>query len=147
MEEEKENAAPYAEEESDFGYLAKLSEAYKRARAERQKVELNEDKREYLRQMQRELAGIGRTLAEYFEREEKKELSVFLYKNAENVLRAIGDEGTSAAPQEASEPSFTRAVLLANRSLNALCGRGGYGELYQRILAELSALYALASIR
>jgi len=145
--EETEKKAPYPEEESDFGYLAKLSEAYKRAQAERRKLELNDEKRAYLAEMQRELASMGRALFGYFEREEKKELALFLYKNAEDVLRAIDAEAETASLPESTEIPFVRALLLANRSLDALRGRGGYGDLTHMILAELSALYALAAMR
>jgi len=142
MDENRENVNTPLEEESDFSYLAKLSEAYKRTQTERRKLDLNEEKRAYLTEMQRELAAIGHALLSYFEREEKKELAVYLYKNAEGVLRAIGEEGAiTPTPQI---PPFPRAVLLANRSLDALCGAGGYGDLTRMILSELSAIYALA---
>ena len=145
MEEKKEDLTTYPEEETDFSYLAKLSEAYKRTQAERRKLELNDEKREYLLQMQRELAAVARALLTYFEREEKKELAAMLLANAENVISSLKGERDADAPP--SEPSFIRAVLLANRSLNALGNGRGYGDLSHMILSEISALYALSVIR
>lgn len=133
------------QEEDDYSYLTKLSEAYKRAQAERRKLELNDEKRAYLAEMQRELAAIGHSLLHYFEREEKKELAAYLFRNAESILRTIGED--SAVTERDEIPPFPRAILLANRSLDALSGAGGYGDLTHMILAELSALYALAALR
>ena len=144
MEEEKETVPTYPEEESDFSYLAKLSEAYKSARREKQALELNEEKKERLADMQRELVRIGRSLLSYYEREEKKELAVFLMKNAQAVLRSVGEE--EAAEETETTPSFSRAVLLANRSLDLIHTAKGCGELSHMILAETSALLALATI-
>ncbi|MBP5405248.1 MAG: hypothetical protein J6Y74_04815 [Clostridia bacterium] len=144
-EEKKEGAAP--EKETDFSYMAKLAEAYKQAQEERRKARFPEEKRGYLREMQAELAEIGRFLLHYFERAEKKELATMLLESAESVLHAISEEGDQTKLfriEEASDALLTRAVLLANRSLRII--GAGQCDLFRKISSEISALYALAAI-
>lgn len=132
---------------SDFSYMAKLSEAYKRAFAERKPFALDEEKRLYIAKMQRETAEIARTLAGYFEREEKKELALMLQKSASDAVLLLGE--CEACAEDTARPAaslLTRAVLLANRSLNALSEAKAAGKLYHCVLSEISALYALAAI-
>ncbi len=143
--EKKEGAIP--EEETDFSYLAKLSQAYKEAQEERRKTRFPEEKRTYLYAMQAELIEIGRFLLHYFERAEKKELATMLLESAEQVFHAIreeGDKDESFRIEEANDALLTRAVLLANRSLRLI--GAGQCDLFRRISAEISALYALAAI-
>ena len=145
MEDEKKTGNQ--EQTSDFSYMTKLSEAYKRAFAERKPFALDKEKRLYLARMQRETEEIAKTLANYFEREEKKELALMLQKSANDAAMLLGE--CEAYEGEAEPPAtslLTRAVLLANRSLNALADERSCGKLYHCILSEISALYALAAI-
>lgn len=143
--EKKEGAIP--EEETDFSYLAKLSEAYKEAQEERRKARFPEEKRAYLCKMQAELVEIGRFLLHYFERAEKKELATMLLESAEQVFHAVSEKGDPTerfAIEAANDALLTRAVLLANRSLRLI--GAGQCDLFRGISSEISALYALAAI-
>jgi len=145
MQEERKETQ-YSEEECDFSYLAKLSQAYKQAQAERRKVDLGDEKRQYLITMQRELFSIGKHLLHFYLKNGKKELAAMLMTNAERLLHALSEEPTDAANHPIDNVDatlLTRAVLLANRSLITVGATGKNGELFHMILSEISALYAL----
>ena len=144
---EDEKKTENQEETSDFSYMAKLSEAYKRAFAEKKPFVQDKEKRLYLARMQREMKRIATALAGYFEREEKRELALMLQKSAGDAAAMLGECEECAAEAERPAASLlVRAVLLANRSLNALADQRSCGKLYHCILSEICALYALAAI-
>lgn len=143
------------EQTESFSYMEELSKAYKEAFAKRLAGRapcLNEEKRELLIKMQLEISRAAGKLALALSSEEKKELARMIKESAEETLRALAydeEETFFADPINPLPPSLllSRAVLLANRSLNLLVRHTRFDETpIFLVLSELSALYALAAI-
>ena len=141
--------------EDNFEYMEELSKAYREAFAKRiaeHKPELSEEKRNALTAMQWELARGAALLRRAFPTSEKQELAAMLKESAEECLRLLGytESEVFSAADLTSLPLaaiLTRAVMLANRSLNfAVRHAGASSQLQILILSELSVLYALAAI-
>ena len=139
-----------SETSSDFGYMEQLSKAYEAAFSERRKAsDLPEEKRELLLKMQHEIALTAKSAALSFGDPAKKELALMVKESAEEILAALSsDELPSSQSGAMPESALSRAVLLANRSLNLLLRHNRcIRSETMLVLSELSALYALAAIR
>ena len=150
-EKEKEEARATA----PLDYMEELSEAYKAAFARRLakgQSSLSEEKRRAIVRMQLELSRAAGKLALAFRSEEKKELARMIKESAEEALRAVNydeEEVFSADPITPLPPAvlLTRAVMCANRSLNLLLRhRETDQKIFDLILSEISAIYAIAAI-
>ena len=142
-------------ETKDLGYMEELSKAYREAFAKRlsaRRKELSEEARGAIMRMQADLSRIAGKLALSFRAEEKKELARMIKESAEETLRALvydEEERFAADPADPLPPAvlFSRAVILANRCLNLILRHKECDErLFQLILSEISALYAIAAI-
>ena len=142
-------------EDKDLGYMEELSKAYREAFAKRLSChgkELSEEKRNAILRMQTELSRIAGKLAIAFHAEEKKELARMIKESAEETLRVLcydEEETFSADPITPLPPAvlLSRAVMLTNRCLNLILRHTTCDErLFQLILSEISALYAIAAI-
>jgi len=149
--EEKEDRA-----EAPFAYMEELSRAYQEAflkRLEKKECELSPEKREYLLHLQWELSRAASRLSRLFVREEKKELSHMVIESADEILTKLQFREESPLPlnrfpSQRVEEILIRSVLLANRSLNLLLRHGQSEDRFIfLVLSEISALYAIASIR
>ena len=137
-----------------FGYMEELSEAYREAFAKRlaKSKPLADEKRDFVIKAQLDLSRTAGKLAVAFTRQEKKELARMMKESAEEILRVLAyDEEEIFAVGPLVDPPvellLSRAVLLANRSLNA-CVRHAECDLklFSLITSELSAIYALAAL-
>ena len=139
-------------EDSPFGYMEELSKAYQEAfteRLARQKFPLPEEKKGLIGRMQEEISRTAGRIAIGFREETKKELARMVKESAEETLRAIEydeEPDFTTDPTERSTLSelLSRAVLLANRSLNLLVRHTRPNEKAAfLILSELSASYSV----
>ncbi len=145
---EKENSSG-----NPFAYMEELSKAYHEAflkRVAKRTFPLQEEKRAALCSFQGEIARLADAALPALENEYKKELALMAKESAEECLRLLGKEGDErvAEPKPAALPLLlSRAVLLANRSLNVLVRHAEADDKTAfLILSELSALYAIAAI-
>lgn len=146
---EKENK----ESTNPFAYMEELSKAYREAflkRLAKAQNPLSEEKCAALCSFQQEIAGLAEAAASTFDDLQKKELAAMAKESAEECLRLLGKkEEKRTTEQKAGTVSnlLSRAVLLANRSLNLVVRHAEFDDKTAfLILSELSALYAIAAI-
>ncbi|HCU56184.1 MAG TPA: hypothetical protein DIC18_02480 [Clostridiales bacterium] len=141
--------------ENSFAYMEELSKAYTAAFAKRIKnsaCPLSEEKKQLLLELQSEIARIATKVTASCRTEEQKELSSMIKESAEEAIGYIWEKQPERPEEETpflpAALLLSRAVILANRSLNLLIRHTMYDEkLFALFLSELSALYALAAIR
>lgn len=157
MDEEKRETGetPFEKEEpADFGYMNELLKAYNESlRKKKAQNELSDEKKAYIASAERRVKEIASSIAARAPLAEIKELAFMAKESAEGCLNVIGEEDPSEEkPRDYANfplPALlSRAVLLANRALNALVRNGrGNDRAISLILSQLSALYAIAAIR